>query len=109
VLTYSGASGRKFLALLSASWEGEGGLSGTSGVAIALNGDLVGAAMFSNAASAAGMGVDELVTGGAAGTAVQRRVTLNNGDTLQPIGAKFVGDADLLLHSLSLSVIPQGS
>src|SRR5574341_481918 len=107
VLTYNGTSGRSFLVLLSVAWESSGGVAGTSGIAIALNNDLVGGAMFSNAASAAGAGYDELVTDGAAGTAVQRRVTLNNGDTLRPVGAKFVGNADLLLHSVSLSVVPQ--
>jgi hypothetical protein len=38
---------------------------------------------------------------------VQRRVTLNNGDTIQPLGAKQIGNADLLIDSLSLTVIPQ--
>lgn len=107
ILTYNGVSGRSFLVVLSASWEADGGLSGTSGIAVAVNGDLTGGALFNAASTAAGASYEDLVTGGAVSVTAQRRVTLNNGDTLRPVGGKFDGNADLLLHSLSLSVIPQ--
>jgi hypothetical protein len=107
VLTYTGTSGRSFWVGLSCAFEGTDGLSGTCGVAVALNGDLVGAAMFSNAASAAGAGYADLVSGGGISITSQRRVTLNNGDTLQPVGSKFDGNQDLSIHSLSLTPIPQ--
>jgi hypothetical protein len=107
VLTYNGASGRSFLVALTCSFEGSGGLSGTCGIAVALNSDLTGGAMFSNAASAAGASYSDLVTGGGVSITSQRRVTLNNGDTLRPVGSKFDGNQDLTLHSVSISPIPQ--
>ena len=107
VLTYNGVSGRSFLVVCSCAFEGTDGLSGTCGIAIALNGDLTGAAMFSAAASAAGAGYADLVTGGGISITSQRRVTLNNGDTLKPVGSKFDGNQNLSIHSLSLSPIPQ--
>jgi hypothetical protein len=108
VLTYNGPSGRSFLVLYTCSAEAQGGaVNGTSGFAIDHNNDLVGNAMFSNAASAAGSMYVDLITGGAITGTVQRRVTLNNGDTLKPLASKFTGDADWDIHSLSFTVIPQ--
>jgi len=63
--------------------------------------------MFSDAASAIGASYADLVSNGGISITSQRRVTLNNGDTLRPVGSKFDGNEDLTLHSLSISPIPQ--
>lgn len=106
VLTYNGVSGRSFIIVAAASMEGSSGLSGTIGVAIAVNSDLTGGAMFNAASTSAGASFEDLVTGGSVSIISIRRVTLNNGDTIRPVGGKFSGNEDLSVHSLSISISP---
>jgi hypothetical protein len=47
-----------------------------------------------------------IVNGNGSATS-QRRVTLNNGDTLRPVCFQNDGNRDLLVDVLSFSVIPQ--
>jgi hypothetical protein len=107
VLTYNGVSGRRFLFLAAASFEGSATLNGTSGTAIAHNSDLVGGVMLSNASMAAGAGISDLQSNSAIDIPTQRSVVLNNGDTIRPVLGNFAGNQNLNIHSLSLSIIPQ--
>jgi hypothetical protein len=103
LLTYTGST-KKFIVQLSVACEGEGGLSGTSGAAIAKNDDLVDAEMFGDAATLTGAMYSDFVTGGAMSWTVQRKVTLASGDTVRPVMAKFDANNDLVVHSLVMNI-----
>jgi hypothetical protein len=78
------------------------------GVAVAVNGDLTGTAIATDASTAAGTIIGYVPAANAnAAVACQRRVTLNNGDTLRPVAGKFSGGTfDLTIDGLTMSVIP---
>lgn len=87
----------------------EAAVASAVGFAIDVNGDLNGAAVATDAATAAGaiIGYVPAINANAA-VACQRRVTLNSGDTIRPVGGKFSGGTfDLVIDGLTMSVIPQ--
>jgi hypothetical protein len=105
LLTYNGTSGRTFLVELSISIDLNSTHSHAMG--ISKNGDLIGASALTNASAAAGAQYGSASAGQADTLTSQRRVTLNVNDTLQPIGAIFGVTEDMLINSLTLTVIPQ--
>lgn len=106
ILTYAGAA-RAALVILSTSYEPSANTAApTVGLGIAYNGDLVGTTIFGDAESAAGVESGNVGIGNVPSISItaQRRVTLNNGDTLSPVGAKELGDTDLTLTGMTMSV-----
>lgn len=109
VLTYNGTSGRSFLVILTVGLETSTGVISAVACAVDKNGDLLGTAVATDASTAAGaiIGYSPALNANAV-IASQRRVTLNNGDTLQPVGGKFTAaNFDLTIDALTMSVIPQ--
>jgi hypothetical protein len=111
LLTYVGAAPRDALIVLVTSVVPSAPTPALLiGAGIAKNNDLLGAAIRGTAQSIAGVSANSIggVTGTNSSEAVNttstRRVTLSNGETLQPVMAKQVGDVDLLVTSLQMTV-----
>jgi len=110
ILTYVGASGRTFLVMLSVSFDPTTGSTSSCGAVIDLNDALNGASpAATDAATLAGLQAEAIaIAAASASVTCQRRVTLNNGDTLRPLGVYFgTPSQDLDIISLSFTVLPQ--
>jgi hypothetical protein len=96
------------LVLLSTSLDPEATGSHAVAMAIALNDDLVGNTTLNNAATLAGAQYGGMFSDNAESLTCQRRVTLNSGDTLRPVGATYGTVAeDLKVNGLVMTVFPQ--
>jgi hypothetical protein len=110
LLTYTGASGAAFFATLSASVSVSPiATGGACGIAIAKNNDLVDTPM-NDISDPLGATYEDLDPAGPdqqVSMTCQRRVVLNNGDTIRPVGAKGTADAQVSIRTLSLSLVAQ--
>ena len=109
ILTYSGSNGRTalvFLTLWVSPNTGSTTLDFNAG--ISLNGDLTGATQTGNTATSLGAVAGfftSLNTVRGINLTCQRRVTLNNGDTLQAVGARSLNDIDIDIRSYEMTVL----
>jgi hypothetical protein len=112
VLTYNGTSGRTFLFLLNVAFDPTAGGAAPFSLAgvLSVNGEFnaVSPAATSAAVAKGAMFGNIPADGTSSMLTSMRRVTLNNGDTIQPVAAIFAGvSQDLKVNALSLTVVPQ--
>lgn len=106
ILTYTGVARDAILILSASFFQNPGSVDRTNGIGIALNGDLIGTALYGSAQTAKGVQQSSVIANGASTSyTAQRRVTLANGDTLRPVGAQEDGNADLALTGLTMTVL----
>jgi len=107
---YIGAAARDILVALSVSFLPSTDVSTPKvGVGISYNGDLDGLAIVGTAQTTSGVQAQNLaITAPSSAPSVsisaRRRVTMTTNDYVAPVGAKEVGDADLLITGLTMSV-----
>jgi hypothetical protein len=110
ILTYTGPT-RDALAVLSISYFPSADTTNpTTGIGIAKNGDLIGLAVYGDTETADGVQAANLPVNFAVGSSpslsvtAQRKVSLASGDTLRPVGAKEIGNTDLTITGLVMTV-----
>jgi hypothetical protein len=74
---------------------------------ISKNGEFIGGGTLNDASTAAGAQSSSATASNNNAITSQRRLTLNTGDTLQPLGATFGVAEDLLINGLTMTVLPQ--
>lgn len=107
ILTYTGPSGGRFLVIGAASNSVPPGNTALSSWAIAHNGDLIGQAILGGATGPAGGSLVNLLdTNDQLQSDTMRLVTLNNGDTLQPVGASSGASSTFSMTTFSIALFP---
>lgn len=107
---YVGAAPRDVLVTLSISVRPSVAVSTpVIGFGLSYNADLDGVGIYGTAQTTAGVQANTLAitapsSAPSCSTTVQRRLTLATNDFIAPVGAKEVGDADLLVTGLTMSV-----
>jgi hypothetical protein len=112
-LTYVGAPTRDALIILvTAVYPNTETAERQIGAGIAKNGDLLGLNVYGTPQSIAGVSANNIggnpsvaAINASTETTSSRRVSLVTGDTIQPVMAKVVGDADLLITNLQMNVL----